>query len=179
GIGLGLSIVKRVARLIEVSVSLRSQVDKGTTASLEGFRIAPPPLRLPLARDTQQIALLDGLRVLLIEDSREVLLATSTLLRKWGCVVQAESNVPREIEHYDVIIADFDLNISTNGIDCIELIWDKTVYRIPAIIMTGHDEGRVREQIKDRDISVLAKPLRPAALRGILMAQKLRKTAET
>jgi signal transduction histidine kinase len=177
GIGLGLSIVKRVARLIEVSVSLRSIEGQGTMVTLDGFQIAAaPPIRLA-PRSPQGMMLLDGLRVLLIEDSKEVLLATSTLLHKWGCTVQAESKAPTEIEPCDVILADFDLNAPATGVECIEMIWNRLGHQIPAIIMTGHDEGRVQEQIRDRDIPVLAKPLQPAELRAMLMAQKLKADA--
>lgn len=177
GIGLGLSIVKRVARLIGVSVSLRSREGQGTTVTLDGFQIAATPHRRKTGGSAPRLTLLDGLRILLIEDSREVLLATSTLLRKWGCIVQAEANAPPVAEPCDVILADFDLNGPVSGVECIEKIWNTLGHHIPAIVMTGHDDGRVQKQIGDRDIPVLAKPLQPAELRATLMAQKLKAEA--
>lgn len=177
GIGLGLPIVRRLAKLMGVSVSIRSTEGQGTTVTLDGFEFTKSRLKPAPFERIPQGTLLDGLRILLIEDNKEVLLATSTLLRKWGCGVQAESEMPKSVVPCDFILADFDLNGPANGVECIEIVWEMLGGRVPAIIMTGHDEGHIYEQIGDRDIPILAKPLQPAELRNLLMAQRLKGVA--
>ncbi|EJN05895.1 hybrid sensor histidine kinase/response regulator [Phyllobacterium sp. YR531] len=175
GVGLGLSIVQRLARLMGLNVSLRSVVGQGTTVVIGGLTIVAEPILLPDVIRVKPVSPLDGLRVLLIEDDLNILIATGILLEKWGCVVQQEDALPEGKDvSCDLVITDFDLGAKTTGTDCIDYVRRQNGLHIPAIIVTGHDENRVRDDVSDPEIPILSKPIRPAELRSMIMALRLR-----
>jgi CheY-like chemotaxis protein len=172
-VGLGLSIVSRLATLMRLSVSIRSQSGRGTCVRIEGLEAAPAEALTVVPARSRPASQLKGLRVLLVEDDPDVLLATATLLEKWGCIVQSETGLPYGIVRCDLLITDFDLGAETTGADCIAWVRRFGGQAVPAIVTTGHDEGRVREDLDDPEIPILCKPVRPAELRSTVMAQKL------
>jgi signal transduction histidine kinase len=175
GVGLGLSIVQRLATLMGLEVSLRSVEGQGTTVVISGLKIVAEPVRTVRSPRVKSVSLLDGLRVLLVEDDVNILMATGILLEKWGCVVQKEDALPEGKDvTCDFIITDFDLGARTTGTDCIDYIRRANGRAIPAIIVTGHDENRVRDDVGDPDIPILSKPIRPAELRSTILALKLK-----
>lgn len=175
GVGLGLSIVQRLANLMGLAVSLRSVEGQGTTVVIDGLNIVAEPVRSLETNRIKPVSLLDGFRVLLVEDDPNILMATGVLLEKWGCIVQQEDALPEgKAVICDLIITDFDLGAKTTGTDCIDYIRRENGRDIPAIVVTGHDENRVRDDVGDPRIPILSKPIRPAELRSTVMALKLR-----
>lgn len=170
GVGLGLSIVQRIARLLDLELRIRSRPGHGTAVSLQGLPLAavPPEPRVRAASGPQH--LLAGWRVLLIEDDANVLLATATLLRSWGCEVTTATSIPTGAVACDLVITDFDLDRSASGADCIAYLNRLQGRRIPAVVVTGHDIPQVQQALGDPEIPVLAKPVRPAELRALLLA---------
>lgn len=173
GVGLGLSIVRRLAPLMDLSVSMRSVPGKGTAVVIDGLEIVPTPKSLPKSASAKPYSVMSGLKVLLVEDSEDVLLATATLLEKWGCIVDARTAPPNELTQCDILITDFDLGEGRTGTDCIAQVRMLTGGPVAAVVMTGHDESRVRAELDDSEIPILAKPVRPAELRSILSAHAL------
>lgn len=171
GIGLGLSILRRMARLLDCRVHVVSVPGRGADFVIAGLRVATVvaaaehPARLQAAAYEP----LAGLRVLLVEDNRQVLDATCLLLRRWGCYVQAEADTDFEPEPVDVVITDFDLDGPVSGIDIIDKVRRTLGKEVPALLMTGHDDGRVQQAMETRDIPVMQKPLRPIELRSSLV----------
>jgi signal transduction histidine kinase/CheY-like chemotaxis protein len=170
GVGLGLSIVKRLGELIGVDVALRSRLGRGTAVSLYGLPIAAPPQLTVNRDDARQVGLLTGLKVCLVEDDRNVLLATSALLERWGCSVQAELTAEDLVTDCDIIVADYDLGTHATGIECIDDVRKRRGWAVPAMIITGHDVEKIQAALHDRDIAILSKPVRPAELRATLRA---------
>lgn len=174
GVGLGLPIVKRMAALMGLTVCLSSNPGKGTAVRIKGLRIASPQEHRPAPRSARPATLLSGLHVLLVEDNEDVLRATTALLEKWGCHVRPELSPPRRLEHCDFIVTDFDLGQGMTGGECIAWVRECLGRQIPAIVMTGHDEERVRHLLDDDSIILLAKPVRPAELRAVMMSQRFK-----
>ncbi|MBX8474444.1 hybrid sensor histidine kinase/response regulator [Pseudomonas cichorii] len=174
GVGLGLSIVNRIARLLELKISIGSRPERGTAVVISGLQtVAAKPVAPTLDIDWNK-RLLGGLRVLLIEDNINVLQATAMLLRKWGCDVQTASAIPRTSVDCDLVVTDFDLDRSATGADCIAYLSQLHGRRIPAIVITGHELQHVRQSLNDPQIPVLSKPLRPAELRSLLLSFRMR-----
>jgi signal transduction histidine kinase/CheY-like chemotaxis protein len=173
GVGLGLPIVSRLARLLGLRVSLRSEQGRGTCVELHGLPIAQRRERVEPRLPVRPTSAIDGLRVLLVEDDEAVLVATASLLRSWGCVVQAETAIPAVVEACDLLITDFDLGGGVTGADCIRMVRAAAEPTVPAVVMSGHDETRVGEDMGDPDVPILSKPVRPAELRSVILAKAL------
>src|SRR5690606_37565811 len=131
GLGLGLAIVRRVARLLQVEVSLESTPGHGSV-----FRfLLPRTEREGIAQvqgDPGAPAPLDSLRgavVLVIDDDPAVLEAMAeTLCQRGVRAVTAKSlacaldRLP-ECERYpDAIVSDFRLSEQHNGVDVVNRI---------------------------------------------------------
>lgn len=170
GVGLGLSIIKRLGELIDVHVALRSQLGRGTAVTLAGLPIVAAPQSPVVRSEARQVGLLTGLKVCLVEDDRNVLLATSALLERWGCVVQGEWSAEDLVTDCDIIVADFDLGTHATGIECIDEVRRQRGWAVPAMIITGHDVEKIQAALHDRQIAILSKPVRPAELRATLRA---------
>jgi CheY-like chemotaxis protein len=125
--------------------------------------------RLPHLREVcRQAGLLTGLKICLVEDDRNVLLATQALLERWGCSVQAASSGRGLVSDCDVIVADYDLGDHATGIECIDQLRLQRGQAVPALILTGHDIDAIQAQLRDRRIAILTKPVRPSELRATL-----------
>ena len=87
GVGLGLAIVERITRLLDLPLSLRSAPGRGSTFAVSVPEGAVRP-RAPKMENTATAALggdLQGLRVLCVDDDRSVLAALDAALRSRGC----------------------------------------------------------------------------------------------
>ncbi|WP_287031055.1 hybrid sensor histidine kinase/response regulator [Pseudomonas sp. UBA6310] len=173
GVGLGLSIVKRIAEMLGLGVRIRSRPGHGTSVAIEGLPLSRADQYRPAQHEGSNRRLLTGLRVLLIEDDRDVLLATATLLQKWGCEVHSATSALDTTADFDLVITDFDLGRSMSGADCIDYLNRLHGRRVPAIVITGHDVRKAQQALNDTQVPVLAKPVRPAELRSMLLALKL------
>lgn len=177
GVGLGLSIVRRLAMLQGLEVSLRSDIERGTCVKLNGLPIVDRMATAAADSVARMPASIDGLRVLLVEDDANVLRATASLLEKWGCEVHAVTAVPQPVPGCDLLITDYDLGNGMTGSECVRIVRHASGGDLPAIVMTGHDIGRVREDLSDAGIPILAKPVRPAELRSVLLAKDIQALA--
>ncbi|WP_027486734.1 hybrid sensor histidine kinase/response regulator [Allorhizobium undicola] len=185
GLGLGLSIVDRIARVLKHSVDLRSQPDKGTsfrvTMPLERRKpaeaAAPPANPQPSAGSALQ-----GVRVLCIDNEPDILDGMRLLLSGWGCTVLTASSIA-EVEEVmearpgagkaadkamvDVAVADYHLD-DGSGIDAILRLRDLCADPVPSLLLTADRSAEVRALAESHAITVQHKPVRPAALRAYL-----------
>lgn len=170
GVGLGLSIVDRLAAMLGLKVRLRSTHGRGTSVKISGIPIATTPAPSKGRPPARQTASVDGLQILLVEDDEAVLNATASLLRRWGCEVDAMQTIPSRLGSWDVVITDFDLGGNVTGTDCIAQVRRLAEWDVPAVVMSGHDAARVRDEMGEDDAPILSKPVRPAELRSVIMA---------
>ena len=173
GVGLGLAIVNKLARLSKFSLALKSRRGAGTTAGIYDIPVViePPSERAQIVQARPKP--LSGYRVILIEDNPDVLAATQALLEQWGCEVQPHLALPTHVEPADLIIADHDLGQETLGTDAITAIRIMTSQMLPAILISGHAEAVIKKQILEVGITVLAKPVQPATLRSMLSSMRI------
>lgn len=173
GLGLGLSIVDRIARVLRLEIQLSSQCEKGTRFSVIMPRSnapaakPPAPARPPGARQI----MLDGLNVICIDNDARILDGMSRLLEGWGCAVRTATGsavLPdMTASPPDVILADYHLN-GENGLDMIAALRSRYGKDIPAILITADRSNEVRAQAEGLDALIVNKPLRPASLRTLL-----------
>ena len=173
GLGLGLSIVDRISRVLNHTVDLQSKPGKGTR-----FRVVMPVDRTakvvkgPANAATVRIAEpLHGLAVLCIDNEPRILEGMMLLLEGWGCRVEAvqslESWQAGAKARPDAIIADYHLDNAT-GTDAIRAIRDHFAAPLPALLVTADRSPEVRATAERDGIGIQNKPVRPAALRAWL-----------
>ena len=172
GLGLGLAIVERTARLLGHQVGVRSRVGRGSVFWLRVGRGDPASVR-PIA-DEAEGAPLQGCTVLVVEDDREVRRAMTLLLEGWGCVVcvaESGSDVRDQLARLgtgpDIAIADYRLPGEEDGIEVLDAIRR----RFPAtggILVSGDIAPEVLRRAQDSGYTLLHKPLRPARLRALM-----------
>jgi signal transduction histidine kinase len=176
GLGLGLAIVSRLARLLDYGVTLRSTPGKGSV-----FAITVPrgcrEQHVPAAQSSPETATFDLSHslVLVIDDEVAVQEGMSTLLRKWQCdVLTAASSVEMksklvEVQRLpDLIVSDYRLRAGENGIQVVEMLRSEFNSDIPAVLITG---DTAPDRLRDAEASglpILHKPLNPARLRTLI-----------
>ena len=174
GFGLGLAIVERTARLLEHPLRVRSRVGRGSV-----FSVLVPygdPALIGESESPRAADVLEGCRVLVIEDDREIRLATALLLEGWRCRVQAAAS-GAELDAAldaldgppDAILADYRLPGGENGIQILARLRARYP-RAGAILVSGDIAPEVLREAQAAGLPFLHKPLRPARLRAMLGA---------
>lgn len=175
GVGLGLSIVSRLATMIGARIEFRSQLGCGTSVSIVDLPIWKGTIAdKPIGAATTAEYPLKGMQIVLVEDNIDVLDATKELLASWGCMVSAHPAIPNQLDRCDLLITDFDLGGGTTGADCIAKVRKLIGQDVACIVTTGHDAVPIVEELGDASIPVLKKPLRPSELRSAISAMRLR-----
>ncbi|MCU0789850.1 MAG: PAS-domain containing protein, partial [Nitratireductor sp.] len=175
GLGLGLSIVERIAQVLGHKVSLRSAPGKGTRFTVEVPRVAAQlePAAAPRTGTRGPGQRLEGLTVLCIDNDLTILEGMSALLGQWGCEVNTASDKEGALSaiaslgrNPDIILADYHLESGT-GLETIEAIC-KEHGAIPSVLVTADRSAEVKAEADRRGIAMLHKPVRPAGLRAVL-----------
>ncbi|WP_029005432.1 PAS domain-containing hybrid sensor histidine kinase/response regulator [Azorhizobium doebereinerae] len=183
GLGLGLSIVERIARVLEHPVTLRSASGRGSAFSVELPVAVPLPLeQVSLAPPPRAVAPLVGLTVLAIDNEPAILDGMEMLLSGWGCRVIKAADVPSALEAVlaakvqpDFVLVDYHLDVG-NGIEAVMALRWK-LGKLPAALITADRTRKVREAARAAEMAVLHKPLKPAALRALLAQSRLAHSA--
>ena len=180
GVGLGLTIVSRMAKLMGLTVKVASSPGKGSCFSIDSMQILP---QTAIAAADDGLVMLSspisGMRILLVEDDADILAATAELISGWGCKLTAMVGVPTYlVEEYDLVIMDFDLGNGVTGADCLAAVRWLSGSHTPAIVVTAHDEAWVYDEMDDPNVLILKKPLRPSELRSAIGAARIRSAAD-
>ncbi|GGK38635.1 hybrid sensor histidine kinase/response regulator [Salinarimonas ramus] len=174
GLGLGLSIVERIARVLDHKLDLASESGRGSRFSVLLPVVAPlPAMALPAEAPAAPAMPLAGLRVLAIDNEPAILEGMRTLLGGWGCRITVAASLDEATERLraepngpDVVIADYHLDEGTGIEAIVALRWK--LGDLPAILLTADRTLPVRDEAAEKHIHVLNKPLKPAALRALL-----------
>lgn len=182
GLGLGLSIVDRIGRILNHHIGLRSTIGKGTTFFVRMPLIAAPAVTASTKREAQSVSRpLNGTRVLCVDNDPSVLEGMRTLLEGWRCAVITaasaddavatleETNLP-----IDMILADYHLDRGLTGIEAIVTLREAIGWDVPAAIITADRSTEVLKELRELDIPLLRKPVKAGALRA-LVTQRLRR----
>lgn len=169
--GLGLAIVNRLADMLDLKLTLRSEEGRGTTATIEGLEIVEHNAALEAAKVDRRLPL-SGLRVALAEDDEDTLASTRNLLEQWGCEVQVFASLPEELPDCDIMLSDYDFGNGVTLAGRHDLVLKAAETDTSLIIISGHHPDQIRESIASHGGLILSKPLRAAELRSALMAAR-------
>jgi signal transduction histidine kinase len=176
GLGLGLAIVDRIARMLELPIGLASAPGQGSTFSVTVQRVpavvaAPVVPAPPQPTPTVEAESF----VLCIDNEARVREAMATLLGGWGCRVataasQAEALalVARAGRLPDLVLADLHLDDDPDGLDVVEALRRAWGRAVPAALVTADRDPTLRLRARARQVELLHKPVKPASLRALL-----------
>ncbi len=183
GLGLGLFLVRRALdHLPRHSLDLRSRPGRGSrfTLWLPGmwFNRLEADKPSPSSLVCEDLEVMRGGYVLLLEDDRDARCALQELLSDWGIVFSSGATLEELLQDEetsgrvaDAVITDYRLPGSLSGIDCIEALRERLGVRIPAVLITGEsDLQSIRHRLpaqttllqKPFDAEVLAVPVADA-----------------
>jgi Na+/proline symporter/signal transduction histidine kinase/ActR/RegA family two-component response regulator len=177
GLGLGLSIVERIAALLGHGLDVRSLPGKGSAFSVSAAREAVSTIAPRLERPSRKSSvLLSGMVVMVIDNEPDILSGMTALLKGWGCLVwtcesgeEALDIVRNAARGPDIILADYHLD-SGDGLAAIAALRAHAGQPFPAILLTTDRSPAVKLAAVDTGIELIGKPVKPASLRA-LMAQ--------
>jgi len=163
GLGLGLSIVRRLAALLGHEIHVDSSAGEGTEFTLKVARVELKP---SAARATAAAAGVHSRsRLLLIEDEAPVAHALSLLLEIEGFDVRLASCKSEALEHVaaalpDLVISDYHLRGTETGAEVVNEIRVRAGTPIPAIFLTGDTGKLAASRGLLGDATLLSKPTR-------------------
>ena len=174
GQGLGLAIVQRLVRLLQLRVVLHSQPGRGSVFFIEG--LAPAGV-VPLAAVAARLQMrrLAGLLVAVLEDDAEVRDAMRRLLQLWDCrvVVAASSTelLARLPAAPHALVADLRLVAGRSGTEEVQRLQAAWGHGVPVLWVSGETAANGLRAALPAAASVLTKPVSPARLRAWLEQQ--------
>ena len=173
GLGLGLSIVRRLAQLMGTPLSLHSRVGHGTRFVID----------IPVGQGSPSVATgreahgrLGAMTVAVIEDDLEVRDAMVTLLQSWGCLVAAGADAQDVLNQADLrglvpqaVVADMRLREGCDGVDAVARMRARWGAALPALLVSGDSAPERVRLMQDSGIPWLSKPVPAARLKSWLM----------
>lgn len=181
GIGLGLSILQRLASLLDHPIDVRSRADVGSmfAVSVPIAQLSPAE-RLALGRaGPEQVAPRTG-EILIVEDDPSVREMLVVLFEQEGhrTVAAADGHeafalAARGTLRPDVVVADYNLPLGLTGIQVATALRATLHDEVPVIILTGDISSDTLREIAQQNCLYLHKPVKAAdltRLTGSLMA---------
>jgi len=187
GLGLGLAIVRRFARLLDMEVTLRSATGHGSTFRVEipqELVVPAPAAGTSRIGSTKANAAHDGdpLHVIVIDDDADARTSLTLVLELWGHSVSCAEHAAAAVNDCrqrgvtpDAIISDFQLGSGRTGVEEITHLRRTFDTALPALVVSGAHDTETRAAAEAVDAAYLTKPVRPLRLKSWLSAVRPRK----
>jgi PAS domain S-box-containing protein len=176
GLGLGLAIVRRLTHLLDHPVGVHSVVGSGSE-----FTITVPVATMqPMAQNPEILEPVLGVNAaggcaLVIDDDPMVLLALQTLFEEWGwriiaapCLQTAVDRLDEENASPQLVLSDYRLEGDLTGINVILALRERFSKPFTSVLLTGDTAAECRDVAAKHGITVMHKPVTPAALQSVL-----------
>jgi two-component system, sensor histidine kinase len=179
GYGLGLSIVQRIARLLELKVQVESDLGKGSIFWFElpavssSLSAAEPGAAGPSGAGK---AAGHALQILLVEDEASVRNAMRMLLKIEGYHVTTAATAEEALQllrgsnRFDLLITDYHLEGGSTGTQVIAAARDIVSPTFKAVLVTGDTSSAVREIQGDAHLRITSKPINSDELLALIKA---------
>jgi len=176
GYGLGLSIVQRIARLLDLDVIVTSAPDVGSAFSFQLPAADLDSARKPAAAPRAVLAPASGRahRILLVEDEPGVRKAMQMLLKIEGFQVIVAASAAEAIDclrdnaDIDLLITDFHLESGRTGTEVIAAARARSGGSLKSILVSGDTSSAVRELQCDANLRIVNKPINSEELLGVV-----------
>ncbi len=183
GLGLGLSIVERISKLLGHAVQVNSTLGRGSTFSVVLPKGRPEEITAPVAVQPVPVGRLAGIRVLCIDNEPAVLLGMQTLISGWGCAVRTAESREQAVEicgsgdwSPDIVLADYHLDKGV-GLDAIAAVRERLGRDVPAVIISADNTPEMQREVRSHGHAFLRKPVKAAALRALMSQLTLARAA--
>ena len=175
GLGLGLSIVQRTASLLGAGLRLNSRPGQGTLVELDlpADTVSPPTaddIVIPLAVEA---GMLQGLKVMLVDDEVEIRRSLQGLLLQLGCELRCAAGQAQAVAHLDegfvpqVLLVDHRLR-GERGTEVIASLRAR-LGPVAAVLVTGDTEPALIQAARAAGHQVVHKPVQGPVLAGLLL----------
>lgn len=175
GYGLGLSIVQRIVKLLNLKLEVRSEVGEGSVFSLavpqSAAQVAHAPTAPRQPQGTQEP--IGGARVLLVEDDKSVRDATRMLLTVEGYQVTGVATLAEALEYaatgrIDLLVTDYHLANGETGTTVISKLRESLGVDLKSILVTGDTSKAVKELPRDPLMRIASKPIQADELLSLM-----------
>ncbi|MBV9460447.1 MAG: response regulator, partial [Bradyrhizobium sp.] len=175
GLGLGLSIVERIARVLGHGIAIDANAGGGSAFSVTVPIAAAINYTAAVTSATPLVqTTISGARIVCIENDPAILDGMKTLLKAWNAEVIAVTDHEAAVEAIEAaggkvtgLLVDYHLDRG-NGVAAIRDIRRRFGENLPAILITADRSPHVRAAAREENIAVLNKPVKPASLRALL-----------
>ncbi|MBS3803454.1 MAG: PAS-domain containing protein [Oleiphilaceae bacterium] len=176
GLGLGLAIVDKIARMLGHPITVDSVEGRGSV-----FGVEVPQGRLLPSKPNIESALayndggLHSARVWVVDNDRAICSGMEILLQGWGCQVltavsleDLENKVNVATAAVDVILADYHLDNDENGVDLVAEVNRRRPVPASVLMITANYSHELKQHIRDQGYLLVNKPVKPLKLRSAL-----------
>jgi len=176
GVGLGLAIVDRIARLLNARIEVQSRLGRGSMFSVS-IPLAVAAVQRSNAQASQLLSAIEvplqGRRLLVLDNEQIILQSMRSLLEQWGAevltAVDLEQAQARLGAHPpDALLVDLHLDDNRTGGEAVAALRARYARELPAIMITADHSEACRQIAREMDIIVLNKPLKAGKLRATL-----------
>ncbi|WP_292931390.1 chemotaxis protein CheB [Novosphingobium sp. PASSN1] len=176
GLGLGLSIVRRLGRLLRHPVNVRSEPGRGSVFAItvplrKGVTHLPPPPPRDPSPETAPKPIARPSAIMVVEDDPDLLELVAQMLRDNGHMVSCAPDAAEALRligagaiRPDILLTDYNLPAGQSGVDLLMALRVRMQRPLPAIVLTGDISHTAKAAIAEADCIHLKKPVNPAAL---------------
>ena len=177
GIGLGLSIVDRIAKLLALERSVRSTPGRGSMFAVRvPYGRAPARLQRPKRGESGDGAMRRRpLAIAVIDDDADIRQGLAATLAKWGHRPVVAATATDAVVQFiggdltpDLVISDYHLAGGVKGDAAIDEVRREFDRAPPAVVMTSDPDPGLRLALEARGLTLMPKPLNLAKLKAMI-----------